>query len=121
MGFIAQVTLHIPPKGNHLVRRYGLYSSRGQGARRAELGAANRGAIRAVSSSPEDQDARALVWSWADPRRRTGRGRHAGGRRRCRGRGHCAKEGCAKRLARPGSSRRSTRWTPSSARSAGER
>jgi hypothetical protein len=27
--FIAQVTLHIPPRGRHLVRRYSLYSSRG--------------------------------------------------------------------------------------------
>jgi hypothetical protein len=30
LGFIAQVTLHIPPKGKHLVRRYGIYSSRGR-------------------------------------------------------------------------------------------
>ena len=30
LGFIAQVTLHIPPKGKHLVRRFGLYSSRGR-------------------------------------------------------------------------------------------
>jgi hypothetical protein len=43
LDFIAQVTLHIPsggshakrdespPRGKHLVRRYGLYSSRGRG------------------------------------------------------------------------------------------
>jgi hypothetical protein len=31
LDFIAQVTLHIPPPGRHLVRRYGLYSSRGRG------------------------------------------------------------------------------------------
>jgi hypothetical protein len=31
LDFIAQVTLHIPPKGKHLVRRYGLYSSRTRG------------------------------------------------------------------------------------------
>ena len=31
LDFIAQVTLHIPPRGRHLVRRYGLYSSRGRG------------------------------------------------------------------------------------------
>lgn len=30
LDFIAQVTLHIPPKGKHLVRRYGVYSSRGR-------------------------------------------------------------------------------------------
>ncbi|MBN1797077.1 MAG: transposase, partial [Spirochaetales bacterium] len=29
--FIAQLTLHIPPKGKHLVRRYGVYSSRSRG------------------------------------------------------------------------------------------
>jgi hypothetical protein len=29
--FIAEVTLHVPPRGKHLVRRYGLYSSRGRG------------------------------------------------------------------------------------------
>jgi len=29
--FIAQVTLHLPPRGRHLVRRYGLYTSRGRG------------------------------------------------------------------------------------------
>jgi hypothetical protein len=31
LDFIAQVTLHVPPRGRHLVRRYGLYSSRGRG------------------------------------------------------------------------------------------
>jgi hypothetical protein len=31
LDFIAQVTLHITPRGKHLVRRYGLYSSRGRG------------------------------------------------------------------------------------------
>ena len=31
LDFIAQVTLHIPPKGKHLIRRYGVYSSRGRG------------------------------------------------------------------------------------------
>jgi len=30
LDFIAQVTLHIPPRGKHLVRRYGLYSSAGR-------------------------------------------------------------------------------------------
>jgi hypothetical protein len=29
--FIAQLTLHIPDKGKHLVRRYGVYSSRSRG------------------------------------------------------------------------------------------
>jgi hypothetical protein len=28
LDFIAQVTLHVPPRGRHLLRRYGLYSSR---------------------------------------------------------------------------------------------
>ncbi len=28
LDFIAQLTLHIPPKGKHVVRRYGVYSSR---------------------------------------------------------------------------------------------
>jgi hypothetical protein len=31
LDFIARLTLHIPPKGKHLVRRYGIYSSRGRG------------------------------------------------------------------------------------------
>jgi len=31
LDFIAQVTLHVPPRGKHLVRRYGLYCSRGRG------------------------------------------------------------------------------------------
>jgi hypothetical protein len=31
LDFIAQLTLHIPLKGKHLVRRYGLYSSRARG------------------------------------------------------------------------------------------
>ena len=31
LDFIAQLTLHIPPKGKHLVRRYGIYSSRARG------------------------------------------------------------------------------------------
>jgi hypothetical protein len=31
LDFIAQLTLHLPPRGRHLVRRYGLYSSRGRG------------------------------------------------------------------------------------------
>ncbi len=31
LDFIAQVTLHIPPQGKHLLRRYGLYASRARG------------------------------------------------------------------------------------------
>jgi hypothetical protein len=31
LDFIAQLTLHIPPRGRHLLRRYRLYSSRGRG------------------------------------------------------------------------------------------
>jgi len=31
LDFIAQLTLHIPPKCKHLVRRYGVYSSRARG------------------------------------------------------------------------------------------
>jgi hypothetical protein len=31
LDFIAQVTPHVPPRGKHLVRRFGLYSSRGRG------------------------------------------------------------------------------------------
>ena len=31
LDFIAQVTVPIPPRGRHLVRRYRLYSSRGRG------------------------------------------------------------------------------------------
>jgi len=31
LDFIARLTLHIPPKGKHLVRRYGVYSSRSRG------------------------------------------------------------------------------------------
>jgi hypothetical protein len=30
LDFIAQLTLHIPPQGKHLLRRYGLYSSLGR-------------------------------------------------------------------------------------------
>jgi hypothetical protein len=29
--FIAQITFHIPSRGKHLVRRYGIYSSRSRG------------------------------------------------------------------------------------------
>jgi hypothetical protein len=36
LGFIALVTLHIPPKGKHLVRRYGVYSSRGRSTWKAQ-------------------------------------------------------------------------------------
>ena len=31
LDFIAQLTLHIPPRGRHLLRHYGLYSFRGRG------------------------------------------------------------------------------------------
>jgi len=31
LDFIAQLTLHISPKGKHLLRRYGVYSSRARG------------------------------------------------------------------------------------------
>lgn len=31
LDFIAQVTLHVPPRGRYLMRRYGLYSSRRRG------------------------------------------------------------------------------------------
>jgi hypothetical protein len=31
LDFIAQLTLHVPPRGRHLLRRYGLYSSRSRG------------------------------------------------------------------------------------------
>ena len=31
VGFIAELTLHIPPKHKHLIRYYGLYSSRSKG------------------------------------------------------------------------------------------
>ena len=31
LDFIARITLHVPPKGKHLVRRYGVYSSRARG------------------------------------------------------------------------------------------
>jgi hypothetical protein len=31
LDFIARLTLHLPPKGKHLVRRYGVYSSRSRG------------------------------------------------------------------------------------------
>lgn len=31
LDFIAQLTLHIPPQGKHLLRRYGLYASRARG------------------------------------------------------------------------------------------
>jgi hypothetical protein len=31
LNFTAQETLHIPPRGEHLLRRFGLYSSRGRG------------------------------------------------------------------------------------------
>ncbi len=30
--FLAELTQHIPPRGVHLIRRYGLYSSRTKGA-----------------------------------------------------------------------------------------
>ncbi|MBN2352229.1 MAG: transposase [Spirochaetales bacterium] len=39
LDFIARITLHIPPKSKHPIRRYGIYSSRtrGTGKRRPAL------------------------------------------------------------------------------------
>jgi hypothetical protein len=70
LDFIAQVTPHIPPRGKHLVRRYGLYSSRGCGTWK------NRPALRsrapanwygrrasadpALADVPKDQEVGAL-------------------------------------------------------------
>jgi hypothetical protein len=61
LDFIAQLTLHIPQKGKHLVRRYGVYSSRCRGtwrrrpalALRAADGWYGRGEITDVEESEE--------------------------------------------------------------------
>jgi hypothetical protein len=42
LDFIAQLTLHIPEKGKHLLRRYGVYSSRSRGTWRDRPGLRNR-------------------------------------------------------------------------------
>jgi hypothetical protein len=42
LDFIAQVTLHVPPRGKHLVRRYGLYSSRGRGTWKSRVALRSR-------------------------------------------------------------------------------
>jgi hypothetical protein len=42
LDFIAQLTLHIPPRGKHLLRRYGLYSSRGRGTWKGRPALASR-------------------------------------------------------------------------------
>jgi hypothetical protein len=42
LDFIAQVTLHVPPRGKHLVRRYGLYSSRGRGTWKSHAALSSR-------------------------------------------------------------------------------
>ena len=70
LDFIAQVTLHVPPRGKHLVRRYGLYSSRGRGTwkhhpalcSRAPASWYGRKAVAdpALSDTPEDREVDAL-------------------------------------------------------------
>lgn len=42
LDFIAQLTLHIPPQGKHLLRRYGLYSSRARGTWKKRPALSNR-------------------------------------------------------------------------------
>jgi hypothetical protein len=50
LDFIARVTLHIPPKGKHLVRRYGVYSSRTRGTWKKRPSLASRAAYFAATA-----------------------------------------------------------------------
>lgn len=56
LDFIAQVTLHVPPRGKHLVRRYGLYSSRGRGTWKSHAALSSRAPVswygRTASAEP---------------------------------------------------------------------
>ena len=52
--FIALVTLHIPPKGKQLVRRYGIYSSRGRGTWKDRPALRNRAPERWYGRAPPD-------------------------------------------------------------------
>ncbi|MBN1522895.1 MAG: transposase [Spirochaetales bacterium] len=64
LDFIARLTLHIPPKGKHLVRRYGVYSSRSHGtwknrpalALRAAEGWYGREEIAGMVEAEESED-----------------------------------------------------------------
>ncbi|MCX7038097.1 MAG: transposase [Spirochaetes bacterium] len=70
LDFIAQMTLHIPPRGRHLLRRYGLYSSRGRGTWKshptlrsrapASWYGRNATADPALPDAPKDQEVDAL-------------------------------------------------------------
>jgi len=54
LDFIALVTLHIPPKGKQLVRRYGIYSSRGRGTWKDRPALRNRAPERWYGRAPPD-------------------------------------------------------------------
>jgi hypothetical protein len=64
------VTLHVPPRGKHLVRRYGLYSSRGRGTWKSHVALSSRApaswygrnatADPASSDTPMDREVDAL-------------------------------------------------------------
>jgi hypothetical protein len=67
LDFIAQVTLHVPPLGKHLVRRYNLYSSRGRGtwkdrsALRSRAPSKEAAADPAPSDTPKDREVDGLA------------------------------------------------------------
>jgi hypothetical protein len=57
LDFIARVMLHIPPKGKHLVRRYGVYSSRTRGTWKRRPGLALRAAEERYGRGGNDRPA----------------------------------------------------------------
>jgi len=78
LDFIARLTLHIPPKGKHLVRRYGIYSSRNRGTwkRRPALALraadgwygskeiAEKDVIEEAETVSVSDKARRKAWAW---------------------------------------------------------
>lgn len=60
--FLAELTQHVPPKGVHLIRRYGLYSSRIKGAWQSMTHVAERAPVgwksqhQSLEGTPEPGD-----------------------------------------------------------------
>jgi hypothetical protein len=70
LDFLAQVTLHVPPRSRHLLRRYSLYSSRGRGTWKSHPALRSRApanwygrkasADPTIPNAPKDQEVNAL-------------------------------------------------------------
>jgi len=57
LDFLAELTQHIPDKGEHLVRYYGRYSHRQRGRRGSGHSASGRDVPSDLNSSPDPADA----------------------------------------------------------------